>query len=207
VANIQALLRKDADPRKWNPTRDVAHNFPWLWNEVLGRILAKETGITGKIRRKLEVSDDEVLLACMRLSELVTTATKNRKESLLEALDRVRWFELSPEAHCVIAAEIGIVMIGAYYTGVRDATEVNEKPATTYPSLFQAGFDLRKFLLKPRWRLRLERFWQRLKTAWSVFISGGAQMNNQEVNEVMELLKVSLDPNVLRQKLDMMSDK
>ncbi len=153
---IQARM-SEGDPRLYNVSRDVAHCFGDVCRETSRRL---EDGKWPFLMNYLvvnRVTDDELGEACRAFLEFVGTSTDIREERQpAQALTRVGWFAVREEAQVAFLAVMATVMLGLFYTGVREATMGGEGPCLTYGDLAAAGQRVSRLMALPRWRRTLE---------------------------------------------------
>lgn len=154
------------DPRLYNVSRDVAHNFGQVIQEVARRCEDGTWDTLQELLREKKVSDEEVGRCCQSLCRFIATQADDPKESMAGGMARCGFLDADPYARVVVAAYLGTVVLGYHWAGVREATINGKGPALHYRRLRWYGMRCAKLMVLPRWRRRLYHFWRRCRLAW-----------------------------------------
>ena len=161
---LQARM-SEGDPRLYNASRDVAHNFQQVMELVASRI---EDGSWPELDKHLKeqgVTMDELGDACGSYVKYVGLSVESKETTMLSALTKSGWFECKPLAQMAVLALIGTVMAGIHFKGCREATIDSTGPAHTVAELVAKGDECIMVMRTPRWKRRLNGFWKNIKVA------------------------------------------
>ena len=162
--NLQARM-SEGDPRLYNPSRDVAHNFKTVMEMVAGRL---EDGAWPELDKHLKangITMEDLGEACSCYCTYVAISAEGHDTTMLEALTNSKWFECKPLAQTAVLAMIGTVIAGVHFHGVREATLGGVGPAATVGELVDTGARFVEIMRTPRWKRRLDGFWKNIKIA------------------------------------------
>lgn len=152
----------EADMRLYNPSRDVAHNFSFVVEEVAKRL--ENEGIWPELRDYLKskgVTQEDLGKACEGFMLFVASAVENPKETMGACLRRSGYLDAPEPAQIAYMAMIGSVMSGIYWVGCREATVGGNGPCLTNQDLREAGRRAARLLAMPRWKRRLAKIYHR----------------------------------------------
>ena len=147
--SVQARLNRD-DPRLYSASRDVAHNFPAVVQEVWARLLdgPNRWPELNALLKQHTVGLPELRAAAEAFVVFVCSATADPRETMYAALQRAGWFKVNPVAQVAYMAYVGQVMAGIFFHGAREATIGGIGPLSDVRSLVAAG---RQVLLDQWW--------------------------------------------------------
>ena len=156
------------DPRLYSPSRDIAYNFPKVAKVVAQRLENREhwPAFTAYLKAFDVQTDPDLGDACKSMIEFILKPEEG--EEMHETLDRVGWHDLTPESQFAISAQIGAVMMGMYWAGVREATLDGKGPFDLLDEndLQQHGERAAFLLTAPRylrWLWRMRYNWLKLR--------------------------------------------
>lgn len=121
--------RPPSDERYYSPDRDIAWCFQPLaaaavngmrrdhWEPWYGEYLAA-TGTT----------EQDVARACMAMCKASTSFLDTKITEPAQALEAAGFFATPKPAQLAVAAKLGQVMLGAFFTAIRDVHQVGQKP-------------------------------------------------------------------------------
>lgn len=165
--SINARMNQN-DPRLYNPSRDVAHNFDQVIMEVATRIEKGTWDILKELAKEKNITDEELGKACQALCRFVAY-DPDKGESMAVCLAKCGFLDLSSVARVIVTSYLGTVMLGMHWGGVRETTINGVGPVLTYKQLRWHGMRCAKLMTMPRWKRKLYVFWSRLNKAWRVF--------------------------------------
>jgi len=112
------------------PYRDIAHFFPHL-ARAAAYGLAREAWDPWLAGYLEHTNVDESCLgdAAVVLAKLINTSTAAELEGVVPWLEGAGFFELPAPAQFALLAEIGQVVLGMFFMGIREATAINTRPA------------------------------------------------------------------------------
>lgn len=154
---LQARM-SEADPRLYNPNRDVAHNFADVMREVASRLEDGNWAFLAALLEEKGVSQDDLGRACQAACRWVASATENPKEKMGDCLVRCGFWDVPELANVALMAVVGTVLFGYYWVGVREATLGGQGPTLTCQDLREAGRQAHQAMIIPRWRRRLAKW-------------------------------------------------
>lgn len=170
-------IRLDSrDPRWYNINRDIAYNFSHAIRLTASRLENAAWPALAKILKEKGITDEDLGRACQALCLFVASSADNPKETMWQSLTRSGWDKVPEEAQIAVMAVLGTVMIGYYWSGVREATINGVGPAMDMDDLRSFGLQSSRLLSGPRWLRFLRRLvdpvfrWLDRKSArvWSV---------------------------------------
>lgn len=165
--SLQARMSA-GDPRLYNVSRDVAHNFGPVMMEVASRLEAGSLQSLDALLKEKGVSEEELGKAIQGLC-LFVEKQMDYKESMAAGLSRSGFLDRQPLAQVAVMAHLGSVLLGIHWAGVREATLKGEGPAAGYKGLRWYGYRSAKLMALPRWRRRLYNLTGRFRRAWRAF--------------------------------------
>ena len=161
---LQARL-SEGDPRLYNPSRDIAHNFKSVMELVADRM---EDGTWPELNKHLkdnEITMDDLGEACGAYCKYVGLSVESKETTMKSALTDAGWFECKPLAQMAVLSLMGTVIAGIHFKGVREATFDDGGPAHTVPELIATGDKCITLMRTPRWKRRLSAFWDNFRIA------------------------------------------
>lgn len=162
---IQARLSEN-DSRLYSTNRDVAHNFPWVIEEVFARCQAGNWQELHALVRSRGVDDAELGAVCEALGRFMAIEAENPKEGMGQGLARSGFLARPFEARVLVMAYLGTVVLGMHWAGVREATLGGVGPALTQQDLRWRGRRCALLMRMPRWRRWLYSAGRRWRRAW-----------------------------------------
>lgn len=159
--SLQARL-SEGDPRLYNCNRDVAHNFRPIMEILAARI---EDGVWDELKTVMEflgLSHDELGEAVVALIQFVRSSTENPREDMRDCLERSGFLRMRAEAQVAVAAQLGQILLGVHFAGVREATLGGVGPGMDLQQLAETAQRLSQYLSWSPWRRRLWRVRRRL---------------------------------------------
>jgi len=158
---------KQHDPRLYSPQRDIAHTFPFMFRVIARRMNAD--CLYEPMKKLCEargVDKADIAQATVSLVHFLRSAAERPGEEMEALLDRCGFLDTPPEAQATIVAEIGLITLGSYFTGVREASLGDADPASACYGLESEVRRFYKLFHLPRWRRRLVIFRSRVRAAW-----------------------------------------
>lgn len=165
---IQARMSKE-DPRLYSPGRDVAHNFGPLMMEVADRLEGKKWQPLVDLATEKGVSEEELGRTIQGLLLFVESHIDHKKESMANGLARSGFLDRQDYAKVIVMAQLGVVMLGVHWAGVREATLGGVGPADNYKGLRWYGRRSALLMKMPLWHRRLHKLKARLRRIWLAF--------------------------------------
>lgn len=156
-----------ADPRLYNPSRDVAHNFPDVARVLAARLDGGAWTALEALLIEKKVTTDELGQAVETFCGFVVTAADNPKETMSGTLARSGFEACREEAKIAVMAMLGTVILGYYWAGVREVTIVGDGSCMTYKDLQDAGAEAHRLIMVPKWRRRLRSVKRWLSAIWN----------------------------------------
>lgn len=166
--NLQARMSPH-DDRLYNVSRDVAHNFGDVIQEVARRCENGTWDTLSALAKEKGLKDEDLGRCCQALCRFIATQADDPKESMPAGLARCGFLDQDPHARVVVAAYLGTVVLGLHWAGVRDATINGAGPALHYGKLRWYGMRCAKLMGMSPWQRWLYNLWSRVRRAWRVF--------------------------------------
>jgi len=164
--SLQARMT-EGDPRLYNPSRDVAHNFKSVMEMVADRLEHTSTWTElAAILKREKVSENDLGEACAAYCRYLIQAVDDPKKPMANAIEDAGFFKTKPAAQVAVMAMIGTVYAGMHHVGVREATMGNVGPLLSEQELVRQASDLLKYMRYPRWLRKIYRLTQRIKAAF-----------------------------------------
>lgn len=121
---------KNGDDRMYNPDRDLAWCYPSLIKAAIQGLDDGKIGVWyGDYLKAKGVTPDDLRQVVKTLSDsfqyFVNDESVNSPE---DALRKSGFLAVNPAAQLVLMARIGQVMLGAFFSGIRDVTEMDLPP-------------------------------------------------------------------------------
>ena len=163
--SLQARLSAN-DDRLYNVYRDIGHNFADVMREVAARLEDERWAELREVLVRDDITMDDLGEACQALCLFVTIAVEKPEESMGEVLSRSGWHAILPPAQIAVTAILGTVMMGYYFSGVREATLGGVGPALKAQDLRDRGKECYFLMTMPRWRRRLYLWKRKIIKVW-----------------------------------------
>jgi hypothetical protein len=148
---MQARLSEN-DPRFYNTSRDVAHCFAAIAEEVAGRLEDGRWPVLQKYLDDHGITDEQLGEACAAFCQFVVSTCDNPEEGMGDLLHRVGWHSVPEPAQVAVCSILGTVMMGCFFRGARDVTIGFEGPCADLRNLAEAGREAHEWLTMPRWK-------------------------------------------------------
>lgn len=166
------------DHRLYNVNRDLAHNFPFIAQEVAGRLEDGRWPFLVELAKANGVTMDDLGEVCQAACKFVVGTADAPAESMAAALIRSGWTEQKDAAQAAYCATVGAVVLGIWWQGAREATMKRDgstvaAPCLAVPDLVAAGGRAADLCRLPRWRRWLLRARTRLASAVAAFRAKG----------------------------------
>lgn len=155
--SLQARMTAN-DPRLYNPSRDVAHNFAEIVGLVASRLEDCAWPELNGVLRRERITMDDLGEACGAFCEYLASAAKEPQLSLEDGLRKYRFLKCKPAAQVAVMAMLGACYTGVAHAGIREATVGSEGPMYTVADLLVYAAKFQAQLGQSRWRRRWERF-------------------------------------------------
>jgi hypothetical protein len=147
--SLQARMTQ-GDPRLYDPSRDVAHNFIDVVKTTAHQLehIATAWPEMAQVLSRESVNEHDLGEACGALcTYLIETADKTKRNvSVEQAFTNAGFFNLKPAAQIAVMAMVGLIYSGMFYRGARQATMIDSGPLLEVPELVAAGGMLAKFV-------------------------------------------------------------
>jgi hypothetical protein len=163
---LQAILNTAADPRLYNPNRDVAHNALEVLQEVRKRLAADKWPAMAEILARAQVTPQHAERGLQALSSFLTGSLEVPKETMYQGLVRAGWFEVPEAVNIAVLAHLGAILLGMQWGGIREATLRGVGPLSNCASVVDYGRRFAGLALTDLARLPWWRRWCRLSWAW-----------------------------------------
>jgi hypothetical protein len=134
-----------SDPRLYNPSRDVAHNFDHVIMEVCDRIEKGHWDPLNKLAVDHGVSDEQLGLTTSALCHFVL-GQLDRRESMGACLARSGFLDQPAMARVIVMAYLGQVVLGLHWAGVHESTLGGTGPLLDYADLRARGAECAKLM-------------------------------------------------------------
>jgi len=163
MAHSMQARFNEHDPRLYNANRDVAHNFRFVAETVAQRLSQRSWDAEKKAIGI--VPDDDMAVACVAFIRFVGDI---RNVGMEEALADSGFLNVSSAAQIAYMANLGAVVTGIYFAGIREATLGGEATGKM-DELVAAGRQCSELLHMPRWRRLVWKLIQKIKKAKNAF--------------------------------------
>jgi len=133
---------KDSKGPHYHPERDFAYITPTLMKQAIENMSAPRNPEYEDWKKSHSITDAEIVLAAEALADAQTdfVNAEDPVTSLQQALQRRKFFDLPLHVRMYMMAMIGEVMVGAWFTAVREVTQVGEEsPAQNEMCRFSAA--------------------------------------------------------------------
>ena len=157
IMSIQARMTAN-DPRLYNPSRDVAHNFQHVMELVASRLEDQTWPELDSLLRREEVTLDDLGAACGAYCTYLASAKTDPLLAMHSSLEQCGFFKCKPAAQVAVLALIGTCYAGIQYAGIREATLGGEGPMQTVGDLMVHAEHFRKFTGMSGLRRKWEKF-------------------------------------------------
>lgn len=164
---IQARMAAE-DPRLYNPSRDVAHNFQKVMELVAGRLEDNAWPELDEILKREGVTLDDLGEACGAYCKYLTIAVTAPEMSMHAGMELSRFFDCKPAAQVAILAMIGTCYAGIQFGGIREATIGGKGPMETIGDVIKHAEQFQAYVGIPRWRRKLIRTKDRIIKAFQI---------------------------------------
>jgi len=159
---LQARM-SSSDPRLYNPSRDVAHNFQQVMELVAGRLEDRVWPELDSVLDREQITLDDLGAACGAYCCYLASAAQEPELSLFEGLKKSGFLDCKPAAQVAVMAHIGACYAAIQYAGVREATINGEGPLMTVTDLLGYADQFYRYTGMSRRRRRWEQFKVRLR--------------------------------------------
>jgi hypothetical protein len=139
---------------KWySPDRDLAHNFPALFMEMVRKYRNRSWPELEDVISACGLSDREIDEAISCYADYIGGAvSKDGKPlTMLESLTDSGFLARSPAAQVCVFAMVGLVMSSAQFTAARDATIGGEGPLLDMQKFVEESKKMSYYYSRPRW--------------------------------------------------------
>ncbi len=126
---VRGYRPKGADGPMYAPERDIAYITPTLMRAAIDMLdVSNRAPDTQEWIELCGIEESELDAAIVRFAEAQQyyVSNSNPVNSITEALQRTKFFEIRPAVRMVLLASIGEALSGAWFTAVRDVTNINE---------------------------------------------------------------------------------
>lgn len=159
---MEARMSQASD-KLYNPERDISHCFADLVRITCARV--SENSWYELAEADKHVKDDDIAKAMQSLSDFATNRSPN--PDMEQVLDGCGWFDIPVRARAHVLANLGVVVMCYYYSGVRMVTVNGIGPHVAdidLPLVANAAATAlcNSTRVGRAWRL----FWTRLRKAW-----------------------------------------
>jgi hypothetical protein len=161
---IQMQLPNDTP--LYSTRRDLAHIFGDVMLTVADRLAAQPlwSGFDKLVAGETPEAVDELLNdAVATFMTFMGESMKNLEEDMPAVLQRVGYLDVPRNIQVILMATLGQVLAGHFFNGIREATIGGDKPAARMEAHLQAGREMLKWMVMPRWKRRLLFFWRRIR--------------------------------------------
>lgn len=162
------------DSRLYNPNRDVAHNFKAMAMEVAKRCEANTWTALAILTAEKQVTPVHLGQALQAFLTFLAIQMDDPKAGMATCLDRAGWFAVPEYARVIVMAQLGAVMLGAHWSGVRETTIGGQGPALDYQDLAAYGREAAVLMAMSPLRRRWLRVRYRVRQAWAALFSSYA---------------------------------
>jgi hypothetical protein len=165
--SLQARMTAE-DPRLYNPSRDVAHNFHSVMKLVADRLEDHAWPELDEVLKREGVTLDDTGEACGAYCTYLSLALTAPDMTMHAGLESSKFFECKPAAQIAVLALIGTCYAGIQFDGIREASLGGKGPMETVADLIKHAEEFRAYSGVPRWRRKLMRAKARIKQAIQV---------------------------------------
>jgi len=169
---LQARMTAE-DPRLYNPSRDVAHNFQKVMELVAGRLEDHAWPELDEVLRREGITLDDLGEACGAYCRYLSLAVTAPELTMHAGLELSQFFDCKPAAQVAILAMIGTCYAGIQFGGIREATIGGKGPLETVSDVLKHAEEFQAYSGVPRWRRKLMRAKARIKQAIQVLRKPG----------------------------------
>jgi len=164
--SIQARM-SSSDPRLYNPSRDVAHNFQSVMELVASRLEDQTWTELDSLLRREEVNIDDLGAACGAYCQYLATAKTDPLLAMHPSLEQSGFFKCKPAAQVAVLALIGTCYAGIQYGGIREASLGGDGPMQTVENLMVHAVNFRKYAGMTGLRRKWEKFKGRMSVVFT----------------------------------------
>jgi hypothetical protein len=151
-----------ADPRIYNPDRDVAHNMRFVATKLAEWLDRDRWDAVGEYIAFKKLSRDDTARALQALLLFIATTVQDKKEDITQAMERSGWNKVPKAAQLVIMAHLGTLMTGMYFVGARQATLGGEGPCSDVRELVALADDIARQIARPTLPRLGRAIWRRI---------------------------------------------
>jgi hypothetical protein len=151
---MQARM-SSSDPRLYNPSRDVAHNFQQVMLLVSAQLEDKVWPDLNQLLEREGVSLDDLGQACGAYCNYLVNSKDDHSLEMEEAVKKSGFLDCKPAAQIAVMALIGTCYAGIHHVGIREASIMGDGPLKTVADLLQGSKKFRKMLKPRKFRLKL----------------------------------------------------
>ena len=162
---LQARMSQN-DPRLYNPSRDVAHNFKQVLELVAARLEDQAWPELVDVLKREDVTMDDLGEACAAYCQYVASAIEHPNRPMPVSLESSGFFKCKPAAQVAVLAMLGTCYAGIQHAGIRDATLDGEGPMASVSDLLKSAETVLSYTGSSRLARRWYRFKQRDKNAF-----------------------------------------
>lgn len=133
---------KDGNGLYYHPERDFAYITPTLMKQAIENMSAPEQPEYLEWKKANNITEAEINFAAVALADAQHDFIDGADpvSSLQQALQRRKFFDLRTSVRLYMMAMIGEVMVGAWFKGVREVTQIGEEsPAQNEMCRFSAA--------------------------------------------------------------------
>jgi len=165
-------MRPNTGGVPYAPARDLVYLFPDICRNVAVRLEEERFKPLHAWLREQGVSLDDLGEVCRVYIEFVSTVHLCPGESVDDALTRVGWFELKPEARIAYIFYIGAQVTGVFYQGLRDVVLEGEDTLEDVKRLSGLADRVQLSLTRPKWKRLLCRWGRQCRKTLRKWILG-----------------------------------
>lgn len=121
-------LNMRGDQGCYCPARDIVNLYPSTIQHVINRFNNVAWPELAKVVEDAGCTWDDLCDAMEAMVEFLSSPVDDPHLTMLDALNKTKWFELPTMAHIAIFAMFGTVGIGQLYYALRDTTPLGAQP-------------------------------------------------------------------------------
>lgn len=142
MMSLQSLIHGGGNGTKVHSIcRDVAYNFSFIMAEVVKKIVEGRWP-ANELMDKLQTSQEEMVATAKALTGFIKNATDPNYRTMLEAAEATHLFETNDNAQLANYAIIGFLMLGMFFSGVREASIMGNDPMLSQRDLIDKANEL-----------------------------------------------------------------
>jgi hypothetical protein len=146
----------------YNPSRDVAHNFIPVVQEVSRRLQYKLWPELAEMLAEKDISDEELGDAACAFCTYMCSAKTEPEQELAAAIEKSGFTKCRPEAQIAVMAMIGMVYTGIQHVGIREATINGVGPVMNLDDVLEAGREVLTYFQRRQRKWSIMRWFVRL---------------------------------------------